>query len=529
MLMQFPMAHDDELIGSVIARFVQRQGLEEDKVALRQLFSSQKIVPSSILQGHANQLLANIGHLWTISPRELLEKHTLLPVFRPFVASRAYSHFVRDLCGQGKNHSMLRTGVNASNIVWPSNFRVCPLCCQHQLRRYGYRYWQRLFQCPGVEACPEHSCLLIDTGEPLQSHRRHRFAGTQSLTQHIPAVSPLAARKTLLLSIGVSDLLGCKTTDVPSIHQWSRFYRDLARQRGLCRGTVVQHQEIDARVRAYWEVDWLEMQGLSLGLDENWLVSMFRKHRRPFSYLQHFVCWFALCDKEPVLGNVLAEASQFSEQPLEKATYSSGRAGGVCHRYRALWKGLLSQYGSLRDLRENQEGARVYSWLYRFDSDWLALHKPEKLSSKRKPKIDWTRRDRMIVRELFAIERFVWQDLDGLRRSKNWYCKQAADGKVLEKTLSKLPLCREFFVRYAETIEEYQARRLACIFARLVLDNEWLIPIYEIERMAGLDQRKCREAGRQILERVIPAWQVSPEIPFRIRPDKSGRNPVSKG
>jgi hypothetical protein len=291
----------------------------------------------------------------------------------------------------------------------------------------------------------------------------------------------------------------------------------------------VQHQEIAARVRAYWEVDWLEMQGLSLGLDENWLVSMFRKHRRPFSYLQHFVCWFALCDKEPVLGNVLAEASQFSEQPLERATYSSARAGGVCHRYRALWKGLLSQYGSLRDLRENQEGARVYSWLYRFDSDWLALHKPEKLSSKRKPKIDWTRRDRMIVRELFAIERFVWQDLDGLRRSKNWYCKQAADGKVLEKTLSKLPLCREFFVRYAETIEEYQARRLACIFARLVLDNEWLIPIYEIERMAGLDQRKCREAGRQILERVIPAWQVSPEIPFRIRPDKSGRNPVSKG
>ena len=206
MLMQFPMAHDDELIGSVIARFVQRQGLEEDKVALRQLFASQKIVPSSILQGHANQLLANIGHLWTISPHELLEKHTLLPVFRPFVASRAYSHFVRDLCGQGKNHSMLRTGVNASNIVWPSNFRVCPLCCQHQLRRYGYRYWQRLFQCPGVEACPEHSCLLIDTGEPLQSHRRHLFAGTQSLTQHIPAVSPLAARKTLLLSVGVSDL-----------------------------------------------------------------------------------------------------------------------------------------------------------------------------------------------------------------------------------------------------------------------------------------------------------------------------------
>ena len=516
--MQFPTAHGDELIGSVIARFVQRQGLEDDKVALCQLFASQKIVPSSILQGHTNQLLANIGHLWTISPRELLEKHTLLPVFCPFVASKSYSHFVRDLCGEGKNHSMLRTGVNASNIVWPSNFRVCPLCCQHQLRRYGYRYWQRLFQCPGVEACPEHSCLLIDTGVPLQSHRRHRFVGTQSIAQHIPAVSPLAARKTLLLSVGVSDLLGCKTTEVPNIHQWSRFYRDLARQQGLCRGTVVQHQEIAARVRAYWEVDWLERQGLSLGLDENWLVSMFRKHRRPFFYLQHFACWFALCDKKPVLGNVLAEVSQFSKQPLEKATYFSARAGEVCHQYRALWKELLSQYGSLRDIRKQQEGGRVYSWLYRFDSDWLASHKPEKLNSKRRGKVNWPRRDRTILRQLLAAERVVWQDLKGPRRSKLWYCKQVAYGNILEKKLSKLPLCQAFFVRCAETIDEYQARRLACIFARLVLDNEWRIPIYEIERMAGLDKSKCREAGRQILSEAIPAWRLSKATTFRQRP-----------
>ncbi|SHK13365.1 Tn7-like transposition protein D [Marinobacter antarcticus] len=518
MLMQFPMAHDDELLGSVIARFVKRQGLEDDKVALRQLFASQKIVPSSVLQGHANQLLANIGHLWTISPRELLEKHTLLPVFRPFVASKAYNHFVRDLCDEGKNHSMLRTGVNASNIVWPSNFRICPLCCQQQSRRFGYLYWQRLFQCPGVEACPEHGCLLIDTGVPLQSHRRHRFVGTQAFMQDIPAVSPLADRKDLLLSIGVSDLLRCKTTETPNNYQWSRFYRALARQRDICRGKGVQHKEVAARVRAYWGVDWLERQGLTLDVDESWLVSMFRKHRRPFSYLQHFVCWFALCDKKPVLSDVLAEASQFSNQPLRKAVYFSPRAEEVCHQYRALWNEILGRYGSLRDVRKHREGARVYSWLYRFDSQWLALHKPEKISPKSKPKVDWTKRDQMIVREVFAIERSVWQDLGGPRRSKSWYCKQVVSRRILEKKLSKLPLCREFFVRYAETVDEYQTRRLACIFARLVLNNGWRIPIYEIERMAGLNQRKCREAGRQILYQAIPAWCFSEEVAFRQHP-----------
>lgn len=512
------MAHDDELLGSVIARFVQRQGLEDDKVALSQLFSSQKVVPSSVLQGHVNQLLANIGHLWTISPRDLVEQHTLLPVFRPFVATKVYDHFVLDLCGQGKNHSMLRTGVNASNVVWPSSFRVCPLCCQHQTRRFGYRYWQRIFQCPGVEACPKHGCLLIDTGISLQSHRRHRFVGTQAIMEHVPAVSPLAERKNLLLSIGVSDLLRCKTTDVPNNYQWSRFYLALARQLDLCKGKGVQHQEVAARVRAYWGVDWLESHGLSLGIDDNWLVLMFRKHRRPFSYLQHFVCWFAMYDKEPVLCDVLAEASQFSKQPMEKATYFSRRAEKACHQYRLCWSDLLSRYGSLREVRKNREGARVYSWLYRFDSDWLRSHKPRKINSKTRAKVDWPRRDRTIVRGLIAIERSVWQDLEGARRSKGWYCKQVADRKILEKKLDNLPLCRAFFIRYTETVDEHQARRLACIFAGLVLQNEGRIPTYEIERMAGLDPKKCREVGRQILFQTIPAWCRSEALAFRQRP-----------
>lgn len=528
MLMQFPVAHDDELLGSIIARFVERQGLEDDKVALDQLFGSRKIVPSSVLQGHANQLLANVGHLWTISARDLLEQHTLIPIFRPFVAAKAYDRFVRDLCGEGKNHSMLRTGVNASNIVWPSKFRVCPLCCQDQSRRLGYRYWQRLFQCPGVDACPEHRCLLIDTDIPLQSSRRHRFVSTQAIRKPVPAVSPLGDRKSVSLSSLVAELLRGEVSRAPNNHQWSRFYRALASQQDLCKGKGVLHREIASRVRACWGVEWLERQGLSLDADDNWLVSMFRKHRRPFSYLQHFVCWLALWDDKPVLNEVLAEVLLFSNQPPEKAVYFSSRAEEVRHGYRARWIELLNLYGSLHSLRNHREGARVYSWLYRFDSPWLASRKPEKVSAERPSKVDWGKRDRMIVRELLAIERTVWQDLEGPRRSQNWYGKQVASGKILEKKLSKLPLCQAFFIRHAETIDEYQARRLACIFVRLVLNNEWLTPTYEIERIAGLDKRKCRDAGRYILERIIPAWQVSPQIPFRFPTDERGRDPVSK-
>jgi hypothetical protein len=289
----------------------------------------------------------------------------------------------------------------------------------------------------------------------------------------------------------------------------------MASQQDLCRGKGVLHREIAHRVRTCWGVEWLERQGLSLDAEDNWLVSMFRKHRRPFSYLQHFACWFALQDEAPVLDKVLAEAGQFSAKPPRKAIYFSPRAQEVCRQYRARWIELLKRYGPLCDVRKNSDGASVYSWLYRFDSHWLASHKPEKIRIERQPKVDWAKRDRLIVRELFTIERSVWQTLEGPGRSKSWYCKQVASRRALEKKLSKLPLCQAFFIRHAERIDEYQARRLACIFARLVLQKKWLTPNYEIERIAGLDQRKCREAGRKILTESIPAWRFSQETSRR--------------
>ncbi len=67
MIYQFPVPHDDELLGSVLARFISRQGIREDKVALELLFGSRNIVPSALLQGHLSQLANNVQHLWPIA------------------------------------------------------------------------------------------------------------------------------------------------------------------------------------------------------------------------------------------------------------------------------------------------------------------------------------------------------------------------------------------------------------------------------------------------------------------------------
>lgn len=99
MLVQFPIAHADELLGSALARFVQRLGIKEDKVALELLFGARLIVPSALFQGHVDQLLEHVGHIWLAEAGDVLESHTLSPLFRPFVARDRYESLLTDLRG----------------------------------------------------------------------------------------------------------------------------------------------------------------------------------------------------------------------------------------------------------------------------------------------------------------------------------------------------------------------------------------------------------------------------------------------
>ena len=143
-LQNFPKALPDELLGSLLARSARQLGIKDDKVALELLFGSRDVVPSGLMQGHVDKLLQHIGHIWPISPEELLQQHTLLPLFRTFSTNEKYSKLLSDLRSSPKNFGMLRSGINATSLKWQSTFKICPQCWQAQQNDYGFAVWQRL-------------------------------------------------------------------------------------------------------------------------------------------------------------------------------------------------------------------------------------------------------------------------------------------------------------------------------------------------------------------------------------------------
>jgi len=507
MLAHFPLAQKGELLTSILARLVHQLGLNDDKVALDILFRNRMVIPSAFLQGHIEQLLSQVGHIWHIQPKDIIAKHTHLPLFQPFLPSQRYETLEADLISEHANPSMCRTGINASLIHWPVSYKICPHCWGNQLELLGYSYWQRLFQSPGVTVCPKHQCRLINTGITIHSSRRHHFIGAHE-HQYSSYLSEAAKPYELKLASMVETLLKSEV-DYISMQQWTSYYQHLARDVGAMKGVRIDHQAIAHLVNKRWSQAWLIQQGLGIAGDNTWLLSMFRKHRRAYSYLQHFIVWLSLRDMSINIIDEFSFARSFTMTVMPKKNHVLAKNIIKRDVTRNKWLNLrqLSTDFSLKQIRATALGARLYLWLYRYDRQWLNSHKPEYNANYLNKRVDWISRDLKLVKRLIKINNIAESKLDDPRHSKSWFASTIKCKSLIEKKLHKLPLCHLFFDRYTESIEEYQIRRLTRVMIQLIENKDILRPVCEIERLAGLNRKRSRKPALEILRLDIPTWQ----------------------
>ncbi|MHA2938399.1 TnsD family Tn7-like transposition protein [Vibrio sp. RC27] len=506
MIMQFPVPYQDELLSSILARYIHRQGIRADKQALELLFGSRNVVPSSLFQGHIESLHSRVGHLWQSSPEQIIANHTLLGVFKPFLDTARYVARKQELIIGTKNQSQTSIGVNASKLIWPSQFRYCPICLKSDLETHGESYWRRHFQLPGVTCCPIHSCLLVSTDIDIRSSKRHRFVPVtgEQLISNLGVGAVEADLNKVVLARQIYHLLNSRYSN-HSVNQWSTYYQNLAHDLNLMNGRTVDHQLIRLMVLRTWGSSWLNSIGLGLEIDNNWLLAMLRKHRRPFSYLHHLTVMISLLGDLISVDDECRKVDSLPQQVEPKTVYTSSKYNVRKDEYRIIWLDLMKQHHSLQELRATREGARVYSWLYRFDHSWYLTHSFEFKKNKGDyRRIDWAKRDRKLVKQLVRVEQKSYFDLSLPRKSIPWFAKQINATNLIPDKLTKLPLCHCFMYRYQETVDEYQVRRLLAIVADFLNHGQAIPPIYELERSAGLSKERIREPAKEILRVEIP-------------------------
>jgi len=498
--MQFPVAHDDELLFSILARFVTRHGLNDDKVALEILFGSRNVVPSALIQGHIHALLSKVGHIWPYSANEVIQRHSIIPFFYSFVEPSRIKEVKNNLTHSDKSHAMTSIGVNASTIKWPRYFRYCPECLIEDQKNLAYSYWRRLFQLPGVLICPYHHCYLLNSPFKLTPSRRHELRDASDLInqEKLSLIHVAKDDKLLKLSNEIHQLLKIQTPYVTPL-QWTVFYQKRIIALGVVTNQRPDHVKIRGLVLHFWGKRFLEQHGLSLDLENNWLLAFFRKHRRHYSPLHHIVCIMALFPSDSIL-DAIHNAVLIDASFKKKRLYTNIKATERCSEYRTDWLLVCSQCSVLKDIRATTEGARVYSWLYRFDNTWLQAHLPMPKRNDVGRRIDWANRDFELIRKLIKLINVSYDDLSLPRMTQTWFITNINVTWGVTRHLAKLPLCKSFFIKYTESIDEYQIRRVLAIIINHINLNKPIPKIYEIERIAGLSKKRSRKAVKLIFK-----------------------------
>ena len=281
--------------------------------------------------------------------------------------------------------------------------------------------------------------------------------------------------------------------------QWSCFYHQLAKQLGFVRGKRVEHNLIANLVLGYWGTHTLASFSLNINKadENNWLRCLFRKHRKSFSYLQHLVVWQACYEQQLDLAKILFEVSQLPQSHYDDVP-AHIESVIVDQIRRTEWQYVVAKFG-VKGAR-SQGFAGLYIWLYRHDKQWLMQSNQDSMrpSFAKINKVDWPCRDKKYVKQLISLINEVEIQLDSDRHTVTWLVTHASIPLSQIKHLEKLPLCKLFFEKYCESIEEYQCRRiaLACIDS---LKKYEQLKAWRIERIAGLSKERTRPIVSQLL------------------------------
>ncbi|MER1939198.1 TnsD family Tn7-like transposition protein [Castellaniella sp. FW104-16D08] len=507
-MLNFPVPYPDELLYSVVARAGVRHGLISPKQLLGEVFGSRGVIATLDLPNQLSALLRWLPDGFTLE--KLIYEHTLFPIYAPFVPEDRRKRCMMQMAGRAHGAVHLALGVAASRIKIPSYIRYCPGCLAGQQAQRGEYFWQRAWQVAGVDMCPDHG-MLVEAHIARPAVQRHRFIAASP--DYCPAVEqPAGESASLWVERQVRQLLRLPARPSPSPDQWTAYYRHLAGQLGLCRGqSQIDHRQVRARVMQIWPVAWLArfhfIGEASIGSESDWLVALFCKHRKSFSYLQHIVVNHALLDGSWQIREVIERARRYPANSVSRHTPSCADDRQEIDGDQSRWISLLTQSTPKQARRLDPA---LYARLYRKRHGWLLEVNRQYVGAppaRRTPRVDWHQRDTQYCLALQHLAAALQADNHGPRRSKSYYLKQLGGRSTIEKNLYKMPLLATFLSDRAESIAQYQLRRLHTTYE--ALRKEFLTPPrWRLLRGAGLNEQRLKEPARGYLEKLSIAHEI---------------------
>lgn len=285
----------EETIFGIVSRHHVLTGNPTSGDTLIELLSRRSITLSTAFPSDLH-LISKRLQLPVDTVDELIEGHTILPCFRPFMNCVHYTRIAQSVAMGAANNTKIALGLLASRIGAEEVLRFCPSCAKADCETIGIATWYRVHQFPGVLICPYHGVPLI-TSDCLAKRlkRQQLFLPTAiekwDRQQSAPKFDALAYEKLLCVARLIAQLFLLRSNSVNQL-TWRNHYLTHLVDKGLATtGMRVRQQELRSELLDFWTTirNFPGFNSIFARCDgdDSWLTSLYRRPRSTHHPLLH--------------------------------------------------------------------------------------------------------------------------------------------------------------------------------------------------------------------------------------------------
>ena len=201
----------DETLCSFLSRQVMASGFPSCRVAQQSLWGNHNLQ----LNTNFPSLIPWISDNFGIHPVELLDNHTCLNYFKPYLGQSKYELVKQALLTGDVEFVQKWLGITSNRVKESGSLYYCPECVNDDLEQYGVAYWHRTHQLHGLITCPAHAQQLLEVKvtrrEVALPPQRHNEIGHQDglLHNHFSSFSLWALLQTDIDMFDYEQLTNC--------------------------------------------------------------------------------------------------------------------------------------------------------------------------------------------------------------------------------------------------------------------------------------------------------------------------------
>jgi hypothetical protein len=236
-----PTIYPNETIYSWLARAFILSGYVNEQEFYKSIFDVAKVRLHPYLNNRISQLAVRSN----LSEEQLINEHTLYPLFNAFVLKENQKNLKSRLLSN-EVLAVSTAGITQFNYSIFHGHKYCPICITEDVKKCGVGYWHLEHQIPAVCACYKHNALLygIQSGETKLD---------RDLTLPAKASTVIMAHKgDIKLAKFSASLLSILQGDYSEINYQKKYYHQLSNKNLLTSKGQLRSKKIIINLQNFW-------------------------------------------------------------------------------------------------------------------------------------------------------------------------------------------------------------------------------------------------------------------------------------